>query len=109
MQIMEETADDIATRYGIDIDKENIKESVTNVQNNINIVPKSFCKNIIIGTVKPIIIILAIISVCGIFLFLSLDAYFSKSKAKQTITIGLESSDGWKLIGPICNQLRLPR
>ena len=26
MQIMEETADDIATRYGIDIDYENIKE-----------------------------------------------------------------------------------
>ena len=37
MQIMEETADDIATRYGIDINNENIKESVADVQNNINI------------------------------------------------------------------------
>ena len=37
MQIMEETADDIATTYGFDIDYENIKESVAEVQNNINI------------------------------------------------------------------------
>ena len=37
MQIMEETADDIATRYGIDIDYENIKEEVADVENNINI------------------------------------------------------------------------
>ena len=37
MQIMEDTADDIATRYGIDIDHEKIKEEVANVENNINI------------------------------------------------------------------------
>ncbi len=37
MQIMEETAEDIATRYGIDLDDENIEESIANVQNNINI------------------------------------------------------------------------
>ena len=37
MQIMEETADDIATRYGIDIDYENIKEEIADVENNINI------------------------------------------------------------------------
>ena len=37
MQIMEETADDIATTYGIDIEHDNIKESVADVKNNINI------------------------------------------------------------------------
>ena len=37
MQIMEETADDITTKYGIDIDKENIRQEVADIQNNINI------------------------------------------------------------------------
>ncbi len=37
MQIMEETADDIATRYGIEIDHENIRESVADVKTNINL------------------------------------------------------------------------
>jgi len=37
MQIMEDTAEDIAIKYNIDIDFENVKESVAKVNNNINI------------------------------------------------------------------------
>lgn len=37
MQIMQETAEDIITRYGIDIDKDNLIEEIKKVQNNINI------------------------------------------------------------------------
>ena len=37
MQIMEDTAEDIATKYDINIDFENVKESVAKVNNNINI------------------------------------------------------------------------
>lgn len=37
MQIMEETAEDIATKYSIEIDYENIKESVAEITTNINI------------------------------------------------------------------------
>ena len=37
MQIMEETAEDIVTRYGIDIDKDNFNEEIKKVENNINI------------------------------------------------------------------------
>ena len=37
MQIMEDTAKDIATKYNIDIDFENVKQSVAKVENNINI------------------------------------------------------------------------
>lgn len=37
MQIMEDTAKDVAKKYGIDIDNNNAKEEIKNVQNNINI------------------------------------------------------------------------
>ena len=37
MQIMEDTAEDIAIKYNIDIDFENVKDSVAKVNNNINI------------------------------------------------------------------------
>ena len=37
MQIMEETAIDVAKKYGINIDYNNAKEEIKNVQNNINI------------------------------------------------------------------------
>ena len=69
MQIMEETADDIATRYGIDIDKENIKESVTNVQNNINIGTK--------------------------YLSTLLDKYGNKEVAVAAYNAGIGTVDNW--------------
>ena len=34
---MEDTAKDVAKKYGIDIDNNNAKEEIKNVQNNINI------------------------------------------------------------------------
>ena len=37
MQIMEETAVDVAKKYGITIDQNNAREEIKNVQNNINI------------------------------------------------------------------------
>ena len=37
MQLMEETAIDVAKKYGININLENAKEEIKNVQNNINI------------------------------------------------------------------------
>ena len=37
MQVMEDTAKDIAIKYNIDIDFENVKQSVAEVGNNINI------------------------------------------------------------------------
>lgn len=37
MQLMEETAIDVAKKYGININSENAKEEIKNVQNNINI------------------------------------------------------------------------
>ena len=37
MQIMEETAKDVATKYDINIDLNNAKQEILNVQNNINI------------------------------------------------------------------------
>lgn len=37
MQIMEETAVDVSKKYGINIDYNNAKEEIKNVQNNINI------------------------------------------------------------------------
>ena len=37
MQIMEETAKDVAQRYNIEIDYNNAKQEISNVQNNINI------------------------------------------------------------------------
>lgn len=37
MQIMEETAKDVAQKYNIEIDYNNAKQEISNVQNNINI------------------------------------------------------------------------
>ena len=37
MQIMEETAKDVASKYNIEIDENNAKEEILKVQNNINI------------------------------------------------------------------------
>ena len=37
MQIMEDTAIDVAKKYSIDINQENAKEEIVNVENNINI------------------------------------------------------------------------
>lgn len=37
MQIMEDTAIDVAKKYNIDINQENAKEEIVNVENNINI------------------------------------------------------------------------
>lgn len=37
MQIMEETAKDVATKYDINIDLNNAEEEILNIQNNINI------------------------------------------------------------------------
>ena len=69
MQIMEETADDIATRYGIDIDKDNIKESVANVENNINIGTK--------------------------YLSTLLDKYGNKEVAVAAYNAGIGTVDNW--------------
>ena len=69
MQIMEETADDIATTYGIDIDTENIKESLANVQNNINIGTK--------------------------YLSILLDKYGNKEVAVAAYNAGIGTVDNW--------------
>ena len=69
MQIMEETADDIATTYGIDIDNDNIKESVANVENNINIGTK--------------------------YLEVLLDKYGNKELAVAAYNAGIGTVDNW--------------
>ncbi len=69
MQIMEETADDIATTYGIDIDFDNIRESVANVQNNINIGTK--------------------------YLEVLLDKYGNKEVAVAAYNAGIGTVDNW--------------
>ena len=69
MQIMEETADDIATTYGIDIDNDNIKESVANVENNINIGTK--------------------------YLEILLDKYGNKEVAVAAYNAGIGTVDNW--------------
>ena len=69
MQIMEETADDIATTYGIDIDTENIVESVADVHNNINIGTK--------------------------YLAILLDKYGNKEVAVAAYNAGIGTVDNW--------------
>ena len=79
MQIMEETADDITTKYGIDIDKENIRQEVADIQNNINIGTK--------------------------YLSVLLETYGNKEIAVPAYNAGIGNVDKWISQGQITEEL----
>lgn len=69
MQIMEETAKDVANKYGIEISSEDTKEEIINVQNNINIGTK--------------------------YLQVLLEKYKSKELAVAAYNAGIGTVDNW--------------
>ena len=69
MQIMEETAKDVATKYNIEIDANNAKEEILDVQNNINIGTK--------------------------YLQVLLDKYGNKELAVAAYNAGIGTVDNW--------------
>lgn len=75
MQIMEDTAKDVAKKYNIQIDNENARQSIANIQNNINIGTK--------------------------YLSILLDKYENKELALAAYNAGTGTVDNWVESGKI--------